>query len=616
MQTTVGQILINKALPEHLRDYSRVLDKNGMRDLSEALVKENNPELYRKVMHSLYTIGHKSAHTTGSSLSLKDLRPSGKSKALMDVLRAQVSAIMDDGTLSPDTKSALVNKLVNVEATKIEKIMYKDALAEGNSFAEQVLSGSRGKVGDMRSLILGDMLVTDHKDRTIDMPILKGYASGVDPAEYWAGSYGARQGVISTKQATQDAGALGKQLIQAAHREVVTEDDCGTVRGIPVEANDPDNDGVVLAHSIGDLTAGTVLTPRNMKALKGQEAVVRSPLTCEAKQGVCSKCVGVRERGDFPEIGDNVGVAAAQSLAERVSQTSLSKKHSGGRAELGVEKAELQGFDLINQLAQAPKSFRGAAAIASVDGTVQSVEKAPQGGQFVTVNNERHFIPSGYESFVKPGDRVEEGDIMSEGIPNPLEIVRHRGVGDGRLQFVNTFKKAFTDSGMSASRRNIEILARGLVNHVQVNDLDGPNDSLPGDVVEYTSIERDYRPRYGSRTSGPGSARGGYLERPVMQYSIGTRVTKSVAENLKKRGIKEVTYHADPPSFEPKMVRAMENLTVSPDWQVRMGGSFLQKGLLEAVHRGRPSATESVSFVPGLARSTDFGKRLKEEGVY
>ena len=232
------------------------------------------------------------------------------------------------------------------------------------------------------------------------------------------------------------------------------------------------------------------------------------------------------------------------------------------------------------------------------------------------IGDTEHYIPAGLESLVKPGQRVEQGDIMSECIPNPAELVEHLGIGAGRLNFVHSFKKAFKDSGMNANRRNIEVLTRGLVNHVNVTESDGVDNALPGDLVEYSSIARNYRPRYGFKVARPAAVVGHYLERPVNQYSIGTRITKRVADDLDQSGVQQVTAHAEPAPFQPKMVRAMEQSLVAPDWQTRLGGSYMERGLLDSLHKGVPSAEHSTSYIPSLAKGVGFGDKLKTEGVY
>jgi DNA-directed RNA polymerase subunit beta' len=608
--------MINAILPEELRDYERVLDKKGVSELLESVEQHGDSDLYRRVVQGLHQIGFSAAQTSGaSSFGIRDLRTPKATKRMVEGLRARVQSITDREDIPDDKKDEMVQGLIMSSMDKVQRRMMEEAQLDGNPFSTQVISGSRGGEADLRSLIVGDMLVSDHKDRVIPVPLLNSYASGVSPAEYWAGSYGARKGTVSTKLATARAGFFGKQLTQAAHRLVVTTHDCETDRGIPVLASDPDNEGAVLAAAVGGVKAGTVLDPRNTEGLGDDEVFVRSPITCEAAEGICARCAGIRERGDFPEIGDNVGVAAAQALSEPVSQGALNVKHKGGRVS-GNERERISGFDLINQTVQVPKAFRDAAAVSKIDGIIQEVKDAPQGGKLVMVNDIEHYVPQGFDVTVKPGQRVEAGDLMSDGIPNPAEIVKHKGIGAGRVHFMNNYMNAYKSSGLRANRRNVELVTRGLVNHVRVTDLDGVDDALPDDIVPYSAIERKYRPRYGFRVSSPESAINSYLERPVRQYSIGTRVTPAVAEDLRKAKIKEVYAHNDPPPFEPQMVRAMENMAKDPDWQVRLGGSYLQKGLLESVHRGGKSKEHGVSFFPGVARGKGLGEGLSEEGTY
>ena len=192
--------------------------------------------------------------------------------------------------------------------------------------------------------------------------------------------------------------------------------------------------------------------------------------------------VGIRERGGLAPLGDYVGLAASQALSEKLSQGQLSAKHTGGVA--GADKA-VSGFAHINQLIQVPKTFKGGAAHAQLDGKVSSVVDAPQGGKYITIGSEQHYVPHGLDPHVKVGDTVEAGDVISDGIPNPAEIVQHKGIGEGRRYFVGAFGDAYRNSGMSSHRRNVELLARGLIDHVRVTDEFG--DHIEDDVVPYSS---------------------------------------------------------------------------------------------------------------------------------
>ena len=284
---------------------------------------------------------------------------------------------------------------------------------------------------------------------------------------------------------------------------------------------------------------------------------------------------------------------------------SNSSKHSGG--VVGAAKA-VSGFDTLNQMIQVPKESPHWAAIAEDDGHVQAIEDAPAGGKFVTVNGKQHYVPVGQQITVKRGDEVEAGDVLSDGIPNHNTITRYKGIGDGRYYFTHAFKRAMGDAGLGGHRRNIELLARGLINHVELADEVG--DHSPGDIITYDALERAWEPRPGARKVHPRSAMGKYLERPVLHYTVGTKIRPSVVKHLADFGINEVDAHDDPPPFQPMMVRSMENLQHDPDWVSRHLGSNLKKTTLHGVERGDVADTEGTSYVAGLALAPhSFGRK-------
>lgn len=604
---TAGQVLVNALLPEDLRDHKRVLDKKEARALSLALAQQH-PDKFAEVMQRLFKFGAFASRADGATLSLDAFDIPPQAKAMRAEIKKKVVAAINNDKLNDKARAeSIVSSLLDGSAP-LEKALYEGSLERNNPFALQILSGSRGGKGDLRSLLAGDLAVQDHRGNIVPIPMLHGYAEGLSPAEYFAGAYGARTGAYYTKFMTAAAGFLGKQLVQGSHRQVVTEKDCGTKRSISVDAQDPDNDGVVLAEETDQAPIGSVLSKKIWERMGDRKIKVRSPLTCQAERGVCSKCVGIRETGNFPEIGDNVGVAAAQSLTEKISQSSLSAKHGGGRASAGDNR--VKGFDLFNQLIQVPSSFKDKAPLAPVDGRVRDISAAPQGGFFVDVGGQQMHVPAGQKVMVKPGQLLEAGDLLSDGIPNPAEMAEHKGIGVARQTFVEQFRDGFRRSNMSANRRNIELVARGLVNHVKVTDLDGPG--APGDIAEYDEVARNWEPRRGSYKVQGEKAEGKWLEQEEGPFTIGTRITPRVAASLK--GV-PVTVHDTPPPFQPKMVRAMENLSRAPDWRVRLGGSYLERGLVDAVNTGATS-NRSESYIPGIAEGTGFGKEIREKGVY
>lgn len=611
MRTTVGQLLINDALPEDMRDYQRTLDKKGLSALLRELA-EKHPDKYKEVSHKLSQIGWRSAQETGGfSFGLRHLRKSKAGKKSRQRVESAVQKILANEKLTDRQREELIIRVAGREVKRQQQEIYEESLAAQNPLAQQVISGARGNPMNLASLLGSDVLYTDQRDRLIPIPVVHSYSEGLTPAEYWAGTYGARKGVMATKFATRDAGFLAKQLNQAAHRLVVVDEDEDrkedTIRGFPVDTDDPDNEGALLAQDVGGYKRNTPLNPKvlnNLKRRGFERILIRSPIIGGSPEGgVYSRDIGIREKGGLPGRGENVGLAAAQALAEPLSQAQLSAKHSGGVA--GEEKA-VSGFSYINQLIQVPKKFKGGAAHAQIDGTVTRIEKAPAGGQYVYINGERHFVGEGYATKVRKGQKIEAGDVISEGIPNPSEIVRHKGVGEGRRYFTQSFRQAMHEAGLPVNRRNVELLSRGLINHVRLTQ--EYDRFVPDDVIPYSTLESKWKPRKGFKATPPREAVGRYLERPYLHYTVGTRVTPSMFQNFDQFGVKSIDVHEEPPPFQPEMIRGMYTLQHDPDWMTRMYGSGLKGGLLSAVHRGASSQEEGTSFVPSLAKGTDFGR--------
>ena len=440
------------------------------------------------------------------------------------------------------------------------------------------------------------------------------YSQGLRPSEYWAGTYGARKGVLATKFATRDAGFLSKQLNQIVHRLVVTAHDDDRPndmrRGMPVDIDDEDNEGSLLAQDIGPYKRNTRLTPKVLRALKqfgATRLLVRSPTVGGPSDGgVYSRDVGLRERGNLPSVGESVGMAAAQAMSEPLSQAQLGAKHSGG--VVGAEKA-VSGFDAINQQIQIPKTFQGGATHAEHDGFVERIDPAPAGGQYIVIHGEKHYVPAANKITVQRGDRIEAGDQLTDGWPDVSLITEHKGIGAARLAFLDSYKAANRSAGIKIHRRNAELLARGLINHVKLTDEVG--DGVPGDIVPYSTLEHHYEPRMGFQPMPPKRAVGKYLERPYLHHTIGTKVRPSMLEDFDRFGIHDIDVHDDPPPFQQTMIRGMNNLQHDPDWMTRMFGSGLKGSLLGAAHRGGTSDPMGTSFVPALANPVHFGQQGK-----
>lgn len=423
----------------------------------------------------------------------------------------------------------------------------------------------------------------------------------------------------STKLATQKGGYLDKMMNAASIDQVVTEDDCGTRQGVPFPTDDNDSVGAVLQQEIAGFKPGTIITKHvldKIRASGADEVVVRSPMTCAAKDGLCRHCVGVREQGRLPDIGYNVGINAASALGEQVTQNALNAKHSGKKDDLGA----YVGFDALKNMTMVPQSYDVKASVANRDGTVTAIEQAPQGGSYVVIDNDgedRIYVPASLKVQVKSGDRVEAGDAVSSGLVSPADVVQYKGIGEGRRYFTERFRKIFKDSKYGVNRRNVEVLSRALVNNVRVDREDSAGSGLPGDVLRYSTWAGGYSPREGAVVEkADKSALGHYLEAPVLHYTIGTRITPNVLKTLQKHKIGDLTTHRDPPGVVPHMVSVVEAPAYSGNWMARLGTSYLKDRLLEDVQSVSSAAMHSTNPIPAMAKGVEFGNDIATKGIY
>jgi hypothetical protein len=278
--------------------------------------------------------------------------------------------------------------------------------------------------------------------------------------------------------------------------------------------------------------------------------------------------------------------------------------NSGG--VFGGESKALSTFQKIDALLQVPERFPDGATHAEIDGKVERIREAEQGGSYIMLNGKEHYVPTERKLLVKVGDEIEAGDVLSDGTPNPAKIVEHKGIGEGRRYFVQTFADQLKSSRLKGERRNIELLARGLINHVRLTD--DYEDRSAGETYPYQTLEAQWQPREGAVTGRPSSFKGMYLEKPALHYTIGTPIKPKMLKYLQKFGVNEVTAHKEPPPFQTEMVRAMGNVAEDPDWMTNLLGSYQQKSLLNAVHTGRTSDAAGSSYVPALANPKDFGR--------
>ena len=601
-KTTVGRLLVQDALPEDMQADIGVLDKAGVRRLFTRLA-EQHPDEYVDTLHRLMSIAADTATTYGgeASVSLEDLRTPPQARAYRKQLQARLDAIYQDPKLTPQQKNEQVMLIMRRAIPVVGKKVEQEAFERGNRFAKSIRHGFRGSPAQLRQLLFGDMLVVDHKERPLPVAGLHGYGEGVTPVEYWANAYGSRKGFFDVQFATASTGYFGKQLALMLQKQRITGEDCGASDvGMPVPGDDPDIIGKTLARPAGGLKAGTVLSRRNLQKLTDEDEVwVRSPVTCQQEQGLCQKCAGKRADGRYPPLGASLGIEAARGVAEPLMQImGLSAKHVGG--QVGDTDEHVSGFEEVNRFLQVPKNFKGEAVLAPKDGVVEWVLPAAQGGHYVRIGGERLYVPPHKPLTVKRGDRVEQGDALSEGTPNPAKVASLKGLSEGRQYFIKRLGEILERNGVGTHRSNLEHIARGFFDKARVTRPEGVAGYVIGETVPYSTLQRRYKPRKDAEDRTPDRSRGMYLEKPVLHYTIGTRITPSIVSRLRKAGVKQVSVHNEDPGFEPHVVRLMAATATDPDWKTRMAGFNLKRTFLDAATHGAESRRDDPSYVGPL----------------
>ena len=608
-------LLIDSQLPPDLRDPNRPLDKKSVEGLL-AEVARRYPDQYPAIVKHVLDVGRHAAYLQGETIGLDDLRPVVNKQPMLDQMDAEVDA-SDKETLNPKERKQKRAIIWSKYGDMMDKATMENS--RGNALGRSVRSGARGNSVQLRSMLTAPALYTDYKGEIVPMFIRHSFAEGMRPAEYLASSFGTRASVVSTKKATALGGDVLKQLNAAAAHIVVTEDDCGTGNGLAFNVDDPEIHSRVLARAEGKIPAGTVIDKHVLKELRQagvKKVVARSPMTCTAKAGICSQCLGKLPEGHFAPKGYAAGITASAAAGEPVTTGALGAKHTSGSFK-GTKK-QFAGFGTVSQLMQSPETFPNKAALAEGSGRVTNIEDAPQGGKYVHVGEHKHYILPGFDPLVKMGDTVEAGDALSEGVGDVADVVRLRGLGEGRRYYVDRLRQAMADSGYGTpTKMNLEILARAALDHVQIDDPEGLGTHLPDDTVSYATLSNTYTPPASAALMKPDSAVGKVLHAPALHLTIGTRLTPSMAKQLNDAKVPHVVASDEEPKFHPEMVRLRAAAHNNPDWFARLHSSYLTTGLEDAVSRAHDTNIEhNVHFAPRLAVGKDFGKNIETTGEF
>ena len=383
----------------------------------------------------------------------------------------------------------------------------EDNFDDLNPVFMMVKSGARGNMNQLRQIAGMRGLMASTTGKAVEIPIKASFAEGLDPLEYFISAHGARKGLSDTALRTADSGYLTRRLVDVSQDIIVREHDCGSHDGIVLCDIKEGNQIIEKLHErlIGRFVIEDLKDPKTGEILvdtdtmitesiadkivaSGIEKVkVRSVLGCRSKHGVCQKCYGMGlARRELVNIGEAVGIIAAQSIGEPGTQLTMRTIHSGGVA--GVADIT-QGLPRVEELFEARKP-KGLAIITEIDGKVKISEDKKKKEVIITSkdNSKSYTIPFGSKLKVADGDTVEAGDPLTEGSINPNDILIIKGAEGVYTYLVQEVQKVYRNQGVDINDKHVEVIGRQMLKKVRVED-NADTDMFPGALVDMYEFE-------------------------------------------------------------------------------------------------------------------------------
>jgi len=517
VKTTLGRALFNEALPTDYPFVEAVADKGKISAIVNDLAERYPKVEVAATLDRIKDAGFHWATRSGVTVALSDIiTPSDKPEivAKHEKQAAKVQGEYDKGLIDDASRR---KELVDIwtEATNEVAASMQKSYTAGNNIFRMVSSGARGNWLQVRNISGIRGLVANPKGETIPRPIISSYREGLSVAEYFIATHGARKGLADTALRTADSGYLTRRLVDVSQDVIIREDDCGTTRGLEIRiadtvdgklVRDENVENSVFARSLAEAAVdakgnvvgeagddvGDVLIDKLIAA--GIESIkVRSVLTCEAAVGVCATCYGRSlATGKLVDIGEAVGIIAAQSIGEPGTQLTMRTFHQGGTA--GADDIT-QGLPRVTELFEA-RTPKGASPIAEAAGRIEIEDTEKQRRIILTPDNgdEVHAYPVLKRAtlLVEDGQRVELGQQFVAGNLDPKEVLRVKGVRAVQQHLVDGVQGVYRSQGVPIHDKHIEVIVRQMLRKVTVVE-HGDTDLLPGELVDrsrYTEINR------------------------------------------------------------------------------------------------------------------------------
>ena len=575
IDTTVGRIIFNEPIPqdlgyvdrsdpEHAFDHeiSFQVGKKQLGNIIDRCIQKYGFTISAEVLDSIKALGYKYSTKAAITISVADMTvPSAKNEMIQETEQEVVNIERQykRGFITDDERYRLVVSEWEQTTKKVTDAL-SNCLDEFNPIYMMANSGARGSMNQIRQLAGMRGLMANTAGKTIEIPIKSNFREGLSVLEYFISTRGARKGMADTALRTADSGYLTRRMVDVCQEVIVREKDCGTTDGVWASAV---YDRGQMVESFGTaihgrFPAAPICDPKTGEALFGTDHMlmpedadvleahdihkvfIRSVLTCEARQGVCAKCYGINLAVGRPvNMGEAVGVIAAQSIGEPGTQLTMRTFHTGGVAGDDIT----QGLPRVEELFEARKPKK-MAILSEISGTV-SIEEAKKGIMYtLTITNEAegatavYTVPHSAGILVHNGDHVDRGQELTSGALNPHEVLRIRGIDDDefgrqgvRSYITNEVQKVYRQQGVDINDKHIEVIVRQMMRKVKVEEA-GSTDLLSGatvDISVFKDANREIQKRIDAGEEGLSLATCTQLLMGITKASLATDSWMSAA---------------------------------------------------------------------------------------
>ncbi len=526
VETTVGKMIFNRPIPQDLGFVDRSKPENRFRLEIEFLVgkKQLGQIIDRciqvhgvpktsEVLDSIKAQGYKYSTKSGITVSVSDATIPPQKKEIIAKAEKKIDQVSTEykmGLLSNRERYNAVLKTWTKATEDVSDALQKN-LDRYNPIFMMADSGARGSMSQIRQLAGMRGLIANTSGKTIEIPIRANYREGLNILEYFISSRGARKGLADTALRTADSGYLTRRLVDVSQDVIIREDDCGATDGLEVydvkegkEVIEPLHERLIgryLVEDFVDEKTGEVLVSKDKMMDDGDADIIvghgikrikiRSILACRAKHGVCRKCYGVNLATRKPvQVGEAVGIIAAQSIGEPGTQLTMRTFHTGG-----IASAEdiTQGLPRVEELFEARKP-KHLAVISEITGTV-SFEEVKKSRHVVVTNSKSgesksYLIPFGSRVIVSEGDEIKAGTRLTEGSANPHDVLAINGAQAVQDYLIEEVQKVYRMQGVDINDKHIEVIIRQMMKKVRIED-PGDTTFLPSALVEKSELESE-----------------------------------------------------------------------------------------------------------------------------